>query len=39
MAAMASPDSVLNDDWEEIASRGFGPFVTERTLRLTDGTG
>ncbi len=23
---------------EEISSRGFGPFVTERTLRLADGT-
>jgi hypothetical protein len=35
---MTSATSALHDDWEEVASRGFGPFITERTLRLADGT-
>ncbi len=35
---MTSPKSTLHDDWEEIGSRGFGPFITERTLQMTDGT-
>jgi hypothetical protein len=38
MSAMTSSPSALHDDWEEIDSRGFGPFITERTVRLADGT-
>jgi len=38
MAAMGTPLTAIGGDAEEIASRGFGPFVTERTLRFADGT-
>ena len=38
MCAMAAHDATSTGLVEEIASRGFGPFVTERTLRLADGT-
>ncbi len=38
MCSMTSPASALHDDWEEIGSRGFGPFITERTVRMADGT-
>ena len=35
---MTTGDTALRRDWEEVSTRGFGPFVTERTLRLADGT-
>ena len=38
MGTMAVRDTSLDGDGQELASRGFGPFVTERTLRLADGT-
>lgn len=38
MGAMSGQVTSLHDDWEEIGSRGFGPFVTERTVRFADGT-
>ncbi len=38
MCAMSVPGAPLHGDYQEIASRGFGPFVTERTLRFADGT-
>jgi len=38
MGAMTPPEPALHDDGEEIGSRGFGPFVTERVFRLKDGT-
>jgi hypothetical protein len=30
--------AALRGNWEEISARGFGPFVTERTVRFADGT-
>ncbi len=38
MCAMTTPGTSLHGDWQETATRGFGPFVTERTLRFADGT-
>ncbi len=38
MWAMAVHDTSLHGGWEEIGSRGLGPFVTERTMRFADGT-
>ena len=38
MSTMSGNDTNLRGDWQELSSRGFGPFVTERTLRLADGT-
>ena len=38
MGVMAGHDTSLRDDRHELASRGLGPFVTERTLQLADGT-
>ncbi len=38
MGAMTATGTTSRGDGEEIASRGLGPFVTERTLRFTDGT-
>ena len=38
MSSMSTGGAALHDDFQEIARRGFGPFVTERTLRLADGT-
>jgi len=35
---MSVRDTPLEGDWHELSSRGFGPFVTERTFRLADGT-
>jgi len=35
---MSDPHTPNPNQWETIGSRGFGPFVTERTLRLADGT-
>ncbi|HVC67634.1 MAG TPA: hypothetical protein VND44_08575 [Acidimicrobiales bacterium] len=35
---MAATGTTPRDGGEEIASRGLGPFVTERTIRFADGT-
>jgi hypothetical protein len=38
MSAMSTDARAGPDDRQVVARRGFGPFVTERTLRLADGT-
>jgi len=38
MCTMPVRNTSLGGDRQEVASRGFGPFVTERTVRLADGT-
>jgi hypothetical protein len=38
MCVMPGPDTSRHGDWQELGSRGLGPFITERTLRLADGT-
>ena len=38
MSAMTARAPALHGGWQEVATRGFGPFVTERTLDWEDGT-
>jgi len=38
MCTMSGHETSLRGDFQELSSRGFGPFVTERTMRLADGT-